>query len=89
MGIGILEPVINSDEVIEVNDEGELSDGGRWMKPDLMPSLSLGIGYKLPEEISSRYVLVWLRPKIFWQIPHKTSSTFNPVIQFGVSANLK
>lgn len=80
IGIGIFEPVLNSDGVYEVNAEGNVTESSRWMEPDFMPSLTLGAGYVFSDRLK-----VWVRPKLYWQIPHKKSSTWNPVLQLGVS----
>ena len=80
IGIGIFEGILNSDGVFEVNQEGIVSESSRWMAPDFMPSVTLGAGYTFNEKVS-----VWVRPKLYWQIPHKTSSTWNPVLQVGFS----
>jgi len=82
IGIGVLEAIINSDGVYSVDDNGNVSEASRFNPPDLVPSITLGIGYNLTKN-SGRQNLVWFRPKIYWQYPHKTSSTFNPAIQVG------
>ena len=87
IGIGILETILNSDGVYEVDKEGSVSETSRFNEPDFMPSVTIGIGYNLSKN-SEKQSLIWFRPKIFWQYPHKTSSTFNPVIQFGFTKTL-
>ena len=82
IGIGVLETAINSDGVYSVDDNGKVTGVSRFNPPDLMPSLTLGIGYNLTKS-SGTQNLLWFRPKIYWQYPHKTSSTFNPAIQLG------
>ena len=87
IGIGILETILNSDGVYEVDQEGTVSKASRFNEPDLMPSITFGIGYNLTKG-SEKQNLIWLRPKIFWQYPHKTTSTFNPALQFGFTHQL-
>lgn len=87
IGIGVLGSILNSDGVYKVNDEDEILEASRFNKPDLIPSITFGIGYNLSKQ-SNKQSLIWLRPKIFWQYPHKTTSTFNPVIQFGFTHTL-
>lgn len=82
IGIGVLETIINSDGVYEVDDNGNIDDASSFNEPDFSPSLTIGIGYNVTEN-QNKQNLIWIRPKIYWQIPHKTSSTFNPAIQLG------
>ena len=87
IGIGALGTFLNSDGVFKVDDIGNVSDGSRFIAVDLMPSLTLGIGFDLTKN-RDRKTLIWLRPKIFWQYPHKTTSTFHPAIQLGLTYKL-
>lgn len=88
IGIGVLEAIINSDGVYNVDDNGNVTEASRFNPPDLMPSITLGIGYNLTKN-SGTMNLVWFRPKIYWQYPHKTSSTFNPAVQVGFTHTIK
>lgn len=84
VGVGVLTTFLNSDAVYSVDDKGNVTEASRYAATDFMPSLTLGIGYNLsrnPEKIK----LLWLRPKIFWQYPHKTSSLYTPAVQIGYS----
>jgi hypothetical protein len=87
IGVGVLATVLNN-EVFEVNDEGVATEVSKFNVVDFMPSLTLGIGYNLTKK-SDTQNLIWLRPKIFWQFPHKTTSTWNPVVQFGFTHTIK
>lgn len=82
MGAGILQAFLHSDGVYEVNDEGVVSEGSTSIPVDFMPSLTLGIGYNLSQG-SGKQNLIWIRPKIFWQLPHKTLSAYNFALQIG------
>ena len=88
IGIGVLQSILNSDGVYQVDDNGNVSDASRFNPLDLMPSITLGIGYNLAKD-GERQTLVWFRPKIFWQYPHKTSSTFTPAVQAGFTHTIK
>ena len=88
IGIGVLETAINSDGIYSVDDNGNVTEVSGFNPPDLMPSITLGIGYNLTKG-SSTQNLLWFRPKIYWQYPHKTSSTFNPAIQLGFTHTIK
>ena len=83
IGLGILQTRINSDAVYKVDDSGNATETGRFYAPDFMPSITLGIGYQLSEQNR-----IWIRPKLFWQIPHKTSSNYHAAIQIGFSHQL-
>ena len=87
IGVGVLQRILNADGVFEVDAEGNVTEVSRFDAPDFMPSLTLGIGYNLTKNKETQN-LIWLRPKIFWQYPHKTSSTFNPAVQVGFTHEL-
>jgi hypothetical protein len=88
VGIGVLKPFLNSDGVFEVDDSGNISESSRAMPVDLLPSLTLGMGYNLSKNGTSRN-LVWMRPKIAWQIPHKTSSLYHISMQIGFTRTIR
>ncbi len=76
IGIGILQPFLHSDGVYQVDDSGSISESSRINPVDFTPSLTLGIGYNLTQN-KEKQNLIWLRPKIYWQLPYKTTSTYN------------
>jgi len=82
VGVGILQSFLHSDGVFKVDDSGQVSDASSANPVDFMPSLTLGIGYNLTQG-SGKQNLIWLRPKIYWQLPHKTLSSYNFVLQVG------
>lgn len=88
IGFGILQSRLNSDGVYEVDENGSLADASRYYSPDFMPSLTLGIGYKLSNDQGSGNT-IWMRPKLFWQLPHKTSALYNAAIQVGFTHTFK
>ena len=79
IGFGLLSTHLNSDGVFEVDDAGNVSETSRNMPVDLMPSVTLGMGYKLNNDKT----LLWMRPKLAWQFPHKTNSLYHVNIQLG------
>lgn len=87
IGVGVLESVLNGDAVYAPVDDGQLEEISRFTPPNLMPSVTFGIGYDLSKKSDSS-TMVWLRPKLYWQFPHKTSSTFHPALQVGVTRRL-
>ncbi len=82
IGVGILQSFLHSDGVYSVDDSGEVSDASRAVPVDFMPSITLGIGYNLTQG-SGKQNLIWVRPKLYWQLPHKTESTYNFALQVG------
>jgi len=87
IGAGIFQSWLHSDQVYEVDDAGVVSETSRINPPDFMPSLTLGLGYNLTRDSGKRN-LIWLRPKIYWQVPHKTTSTYNFALQVGFTHTL-
>lgn len=82
IGMGILQTFLNNDGTFEVDDSGSVTEASDANPPDFMPSVTLGMGYNLTNDSGSSN-LIWLRPKIYWQFPHKTSSQYYAAIQIG------
>lgn len=87
VGFGIMSPWINSDAVYEVGEGGTVTEGNRSLPVDLMPSITLGTGYRVTGK-SGSINTIWLRPKLFWQFPYKTSSVYHAAIQVGISRTI-
>lgn len=87
IGLGVLASWLNSDGVYAVADDGTVAAAGRRNPVDLMPSVSVGIGYNYVDS-SSVSNLIWVRPKLYWRFPHKRTSTFVPVIQVGITRTI-
>jgi hypothetical protein len=88
IGAGILQAFLHSEGVYDVDDEGVVTEGSRSIPIEFMPSLTLGIGYNLSQG-SGKQNLIWIRPKIFWQIPNKSLSTYNFALQVGYTHTIK
>jgi len=88
IGAGVLASFLNSDEVYRVDDSGLVSEGSRTNPVDFMPSITLGLGYNLTKD-SGKQNLIWVRPKLYWQAPHKTVSTYNFALQVGFTHTIK
>ena len=82
IGIGVMQSFLHSDAVYKVDDSGQVSDATRANPVDFMPSITLGLGYNLTQA-SGKQNLIWMRPKVYWQVPHKTTSTYNFALQVG------
>jgi len=87
IGAGVLTTFINSDEVYQVDQEGNVSEASRYAATDFMPSLTLGVGYNLSKDPEKRS-LIWMRPALFWQYPHKTSSMYSGSLSIGYTRSL-
>lgn len=82
VGFGIISTFVSSDNVYTVDDEGNLAEASRYATTDLMSSITLGAGYNISKD-KDKKKLIWVRPKIFWQFPHKTTSFYNVAVQVG------
>ena len=82
VGIGVLETFLHSDAVYMVDDSGDVSEASRANPPQLMPSITLGFGYNLSQG-SGKQNLIWMRPKVYWEVPHWELSTYSFAIQVG------
>jgi hypothetical protein len=82
VGLGLLQSFLHSDAVYAVDDSGNVSETSRSNPPEFMPSVTFGVGYNLTQG-SGKQNLIWLRPKLYWQVPHKTVSAFNFALQVG------
>lgn len=88
IGFGVLFSTLNSDGVYAVDDNGTVSEVSRVNQPDLMASITLGIGYDLSRNSDSKN-LVWLRPRLVWQFPHKLSSLYTPCVSLGYTHTIQ
>ena len=87
IGMGVMQTLLSGDAVYTVDDNGNVGESNRFNKPDFMPSITLGIGFDLSKG-KEKQTLVWLRPKIYWQFPERTSSVFTPALQLGFTYTL-
>jgi hypothetical protein len=87
IGAGIFQSWLHSDQVYEVGDDGMINETSRINPSDFMPSLTLGLGYNLTKDSEKRN-LIWLRPKVYWQVPYKTTCTYNFAVQLGFTHTL-
>jgi hypothetical protein len=61
------------------------NDGANW---GLMPSLTLGAGYDLSKNKTANHI-IWVRPKVFWNLGIRGLNAPYAAIQIGYSYNLK
>lgn len=88
LGLGVLQTFLHSDGVYEVDDSGQVSEGSRSNQPDFMPSVSLGLGYNFTQG-EGKQNLLWVRPKLFFQMPHKTFTNYHLALQVGFTHTLR
>lgn len=87
IGAGTLIGILSNDATYEVSSAGEVSEISDFSSIDFMPSITLGIGYNVTKN-REKANYIWLRSKMYWQLPHKTTSTYNMVIQVGFTHRL-
>lgn len=86
IGIGLMASFYN-EEVWHVDEGGRARTISNFGNIDFMPSVSFGLGYNLtPNRESSNYI--WIRPKIFWQLPYNNLALPHLAFQIGYSYNL-
>lgn len=83
-GIGLIQTFLNADAVYTTTGDGTFTKTHRRGSLDLMPSLQFGTGFSFNNDWN-----IWVRPKVYWQFPHKTTSLYNFAIQIGMSVPLK
>ena len=88
VGVGVLQTFLHSDGVYEVDDSGQVTEGSRANQPDFMPSVSLGLGYNFSRG-EARQNLLWLRPKLYFQMPYKTGANYHLALQLGFTHTLR
>lgn len=85
-GIGALQTIVNGDGTFKVDTDGSVSKASGLNPLSFMPSINFGVGYRFT--MNKQETLVWLRPKLAWQFPHKTSSLIHPAIAFGFTYSI-
>ena len=88
IGAGLISTFVNSDAVYSVDINGNVTETSGYAATDLMPLINLGIGYNLGKSTETKK-LIWIRPGMFWQYPHKTSSMYSPSVQLGYTMQIK
>jgi hypothetical protein len=83
-GIGYLHTLLNGGPVYEVKDNGGVSKSSNPGRSHLMPSVSLGFGWNVArsEELP---LLLFVRPKAFWQYPFNGYALPHLALQAGVT----
>lgn len=87
LGIGTLANYYNED-VWHVDDNGNAVRVSRFGNFNFMPSATLGAGYKFHSP-RKKQQLIWLRPKIFWQLPFNNLALPHFALQAGYTLTIK
>jgi hypothetical protein len=87
IGVGVMLTFM-PETVYMVDDAGNVSTTSKMQHPDLMPSVTLGIGYDLNRDPEKRD-LIWIRPKIFWQYPYNSMALPHLALQVGYTHTIK
>jgi hypothetical protein len=67
LGIGTMAEYYNED-VWHIDNNGNAVEVSRFGNFNFMPSVTLGTGYRFQSD-RKKQQLLWLRPRIFWQLP--------------------
>jgi hypothetical protein len=84
IGIGYLHTFLNGGPVYEVNDNGVVSKSRNPGRSHLMPSVSLGFGWNVARS-EALPLLLFVRPKVFWQYPFNGYALPHLALQAGVT----
>lgn len=87
MGIGAMAAFYKVESIWYYDDFGNViryKDGANW---GIMPSVSVGCGYKMGGEESSASYL-WIRPKVYWNLGFRGLNLPYSAIQIGYSHKL-
>lgn len=87
VGIGVMFSYYN-EEVYKLTESGEFEETSRMANPDLMPSITFGLGYDFSND-SERRRMLWVRPKMFWQYPYNSLSFPHISLQIGYTHTFK
>ena len=86
IGFGVLQTILN-DPTFSVDDQNNVKKVSGLNQIDVIPSLTLGVGYNLSRK-KETLNMIWFRPKLFWQYPQKKSMVFGAALQVGFTHSL-
>ena len=82
LGLGTLLSFYNGDGVFQRDDNGNIRRASAFANLDIMPSVTLGVGYNLSKDAASANLL-YFRPKVFWQLPFNNLALPHLALQVG------
>jgi hypothetical protein len=88
IGIGYLHTLLNGGPVYEVKDNGVVSKSSNSGRSHLMPSVSLGFGWNVARS-EKLPLLLFVRPKVFWQYPFNGYALPHLALQAGVTKSIR
>jgi hypothetical protein len=84
IGLGYLHAFLNGGNVYQVSDNGSVGKIANKGRSHLMPSLSLGLGWNVARS-QQLPLLLFVRPKAFWQYPFNGYALPHIALQAGVT----
>ena len=87
LGLGIMFSFY-PEEVWHVDELGSITRVSNSANPDFSPSVTLGVGYNFGKEQGIDQLL-WLRPRISWQLPYNNISHPHLALQIGYSQTIQ
>lgn len=88
VGLGILKTYLDGDAYYTVDEQGNVSTTSPGNPLNFAPSFTLGLGYNFSKGRDQLNYL-WVRPKLFWQVPVKTTAAIHPALQIGFTHTLR
>ncbi len=82
LGLGTLLSFYNGDGVFQRDENGNIRRASAFANLDIMPSVTLGVGYNLSKNSDSAN-LIYFRPKVFWQLPFNNLALPHLALQVG------
>lgn len=82
LGLGTMLSFLNGDGVFQRDENGNIRRASSFANLDIMPSVTLGIGYNFSQDSGSANLL-YLRPKVFWQLPFNNLALPHFALQVG------
>ncbi len=87
IGLGAMLSFYNED-IWHVDETGNVARVSSFANVDFMPSVTFGCGFNLTPNNETAH-FIWIRPKLFWQLPYNNLATVHTALMIGYSYNLK
>jgi hypothetical protein len=87
LGLGVMLSFYQGDGVFQRDENGNIRRVSSFANPDIIPSVTLGLGYNLGHR-QQKATLLYLRPKIYWQIPFNNLALPHLGLQAGCMVSL-
>lgn len=87
LGIGYLHEFVHGGDLYDVKPNGAVVKTPKTGQPLVMPSISLGTGYKITKN-RPHDMMVYLRPELFWKAPFNGYYLTHFALNTGIIINL-